>query len=171
MSSSLHPAYERAAEERRWDAPLAALFPVLRRRAYDLAVQAQKGDEVPWAWVILPHGALVALRIRSDFRKELRIARGERPDTADAKLRWEREIETFLKHFGCERWQRVDEPESRGVAARFIQLYSNEHAVGLSRCADCGRETTSTPILSPMRCPDCVRARRGSPQRHLELVR
>lgn len=28
------------------------------------------------------------------------------------------------------------------------------------------------PLLSPMLCPDCARARRGgSPQRHLELVR
>jgi len=168
--STTHPAFERAPEEHRWSGTLDELWPVLRKQAYEIAAATPPGQE-RWAWFVLPRGALVALRIRPDFRKELRIARGERPDTADAKLRWEREIETFLKHFGCERWQRVDEPESRGVAARFIQLYSNEHAVGLSRCADCDRETTSTPILSPMRCPDCVRARRGSPQRHLELVR
>lgn len=163
--------FEQAPEEHRWAGTLEELWPVLRKEAYRLAPETPPGQE-RWAWFVLPRGALVALRIRPDFRKELRIARGERPDTADAKLRWEREIETFLKHFGCERWQRIDEQASRGVAVRFVELYSNEHAVNRARCTACGQETKSTPILSPMLCPDCVRARRGgSPQRHLELVR
>jgi len=167
--SATHPAFEQAPESHRWAGPLEELWSVLRKEAYRIAPDTPAGQE-RWAWFVLPRGALVALRIRPDFRKELRIARGERPETADAWLRCEREIETFLEHFGG-RWQRVDEQASRGVAVRFVELYSNEHAVNRARCTACGAETPSTPILSPMLCPDCARARRRSPQRELELVR
>lgn len=92
-----HPEFDAAPEERRWTKPLNELVEPLRKEAYAL-----KGDG--WAWVVLPRGAVVALRILPDFRKQIRIMRRgmKKPE------RFLAEIGTFLEHLGIRSWEATD---------------------------------------------------------------
>lgn len=162
------PAYETANPTRRWDRPLDEFWPALRSRAY----RAQ-GE---WWWYILPDGLLVAARICPDFRKMVRLARR---DPVDAEA-WVSEVQRILGHLIVPgTWYELPVPdEDRGDAAHiavFLELRSNEHAPGLSRCEDCGTEIPSEPIVRPMRCTDCLRVHRlGAaaevPDRHAAII-
>lgn len=101
MTATVHPAYLKAGEQRRWGGKLAELLPALRPEAWKLGAE-EKTAAGRWAWRVLPGGAVVSLRIRGDMdlRRELRISRQERPETEEALGKWERELATFLKHFG-----------------------------------------------------------------------
>lgn len=108
-----HPDYLGAVPSRRWDRPLADLFAVLKREA-----QQSKGRPT---WRVLPRGAVVSLRVRSDFRLELRISRRRAPASERDEALWERELETFVRVLGCVGWTREDDPDALGVAARFVE--------------------------------------------------
>ncbi|HEY8536043.1 MAG TPA: hypothetical protein VIL25_06325, partial [Vicinamibacterales bacterium] len=62
-----HPDFLAAPERRRWTQPLAGLAATLRAEA-----TRARGE---WAWRILRHGAVVAMRLRADFWWEIRISR------------------------------------------------------------------------------------------------
>ena len=98
---------------------LAALLPLLT----DEAARRPVGS---WAWYRLPHGALVSVAKRPDGIRLLRIARQEPPKDMHADAAWERELRTFIKHFGGEeRWRRTDETHAAptiGVAAYFEEV-------------------------------------------------
>lgn len=171
--STHHPLYQRAKEEQRYAGKLTELLPRLRREAFDIRGRGPKSvrDEGrPWndveeracrdrdldfAWVVLPRGAVVGLRIRNDLemRKEVRIARTERPKDEKSATAWQFEVETFLKHFGIEPldgktpapekngWLALPphpNDEAKGVAAvRFIELRHGEIEPSRARCAKC----------------------------------
>ena len=171
--STHHPLYLRAREENRYAGKLPELITRLRREAFNIRGSGPKSirDEGrPWneaeeracrerdldfAWVVLPRGAIVGLRIRNDMdmRKELRIARQERPKDERATQAWQLEVETFLKHFGVEPLDgKTPAPEkngflalpphpndeAKGVAAvRFLELRHGEIEAGRSICARC----------------------------------
>src|SRR5690606_28807722 len=140
----------------------------LRSRAY----RAQ-GE---WWWYILPDGLLVAARICPDFRKMVRFARR---DPVDAEA-WVSEVQRILGHLIVPgTWYELPVPdEDRGDAAHiavFLELRSNEHAPGLSRCEDCGTEIPSEPIVRPMRCETCLLRHRLAalpdlPDRHAAII-
>lgn len=144
-----HPDFLSQSEQRRWTESLEDLWPYLRHRAFRLQGR--------WAWVVLPSGTLVSCRIRPDFRKELRMARREPPE-ADG---WETEVAGILERFavGIGGWHREDEEPGKGTEVRFVELFSNESAVGVARCGECRELCVSTPVLSPHRCPSCRRRR------------
>jgi hypothetical protein len=108
-----HPDYLAASPHRRWTQPLAGLRRVLQAEASRL-----RGE---WAWRILRHGAVVAMRLRADFWCELRISRRKAPEDDQAWALWEREVAIFTRELGIEGWQREDDPEASGVAVRFIE--------------------------------------------------
>lgn len=105
MSDTLHPDFLATAPERQFTGKLLQLGITLREEAWRL-----RGG---WAWRILPHGALVAMRVREDyeFRKELRLARRGPPLTEVTKARWYGEVATFAKHLGCEHWTVTRTPD------------------------------------------------------------
>lgn len=118
-----HPDFARAPKRHRWTGTLAALFAELRRRAGE----ADGG----WAWAVLPHGALVSMRVRPDGRRELRIARSQPPPDR-ARGKWDREVETFVRHFGVEAWDRWPDAQATGVAVVFTApAASGPEAYGL----------------------------------------
>lgn len=155
MAANLHPAYQRAAEQRKWGGRLAELLPALRPEAWRLGAD-EKTSAGRWAWRVLPGGAVVSLRIRGDMdvRRELRISRQERPETDEARERWERELQTFLRHFGVTevdartpapaptgyfvRLPPDPEDEARGgIAVRWIELRIGETSPGKGLCYRC----------------------------------
>lgn len=162
--ADFHPAFQQANETRRWTGPLAELLPALRPEAYRLA----GSDKMPgaWAWRVLPHGAAVSLRIRPDmdFRREIRIARADRPATEEGLKRWERELETFCRHFGItvldgetpatsslgcfHRLSEAPEDSTRGgIAARFLELRLGETQPGKARCHRCATEGRAVAVI------------------------
>lgn len=196
-----HPLYLQVSEAHRWAGPLSELLPALRPRAWKLAARCNEQDRAAdrdWAWVVLPGGAIVGLRIRGELgmRHEVRIARQEKPEAERATAAWEREVATFLRHFGIveldgetpadpEGWWR--EPPHRndvakGIAAvRLIQLRAGEIRPGVARCHDCLLETGEIHEIEWMpgariegqRCMNHATAagRRYVEQRLLERVR
>lgn len=159
MAATIHPAYEKAGPNRRWGGRLAELLPALRPEAWKLGAEETSGAG-RWAWRILPGGAVVSLRIRGDMdlRRELRISRQERPETDEAKRRWEQELATFLKHFELTEISKTPAPsatgyfcrldpdpedEARGgIAVRWIELRKGETTPGKGvcyRCREAGR--------------------------------
>lgn len=167
MSRAPHPLYLQVADSHRWDRPLGDLLRTLRPRAWKLGAGATDGDreaDRDWAWVVLPGGAVVGLRIRGDLwmRWELRIARQERPEGERAEAAWEREVETFLRYFGIRPldgqspadpdgwWRQPVHPRDveRGVAAvRLLELRPGEIRPGLARCHDCLLETGEIRVI------------------------
>ena len=109
---STHPDFARAPARRRWTAKLSDLLTELRRRARDA-----HGE---WTWVVLPHGALVSMRIRPDGRRKVRIARSEAPPE-DSRDRWEQEVATFVRHLGLDGWVRQLDPDAKGIAVVFTE--------------------------------------------------
>lgn len=154
MAATIHPAYQQAGEHRRWGGRLAELLPALRPEAWKLGAD-EKTAAGRWAWRVLPGGAVVSLRIRGDMdlRRELRISRGERPETEAARGRWEQELSTFLKHFGvtevsktpatapggffCRLPADPKDTERGGVAVRWIELRKGETSPGKALCYRC----------------------------------
>lgn len=197
-----HPLYLQVSEAHRWAGPLSELLPALRPRAWKLAARCNEQDRAAdrdWAWVVLPGGAIVGLRIRGELgmRHEVRIARQEKPEGERATAAWEREVATFLKHFGIVEldgetpagpdrcwWRQPPHPNdvAKGVAAvRFIRLLHGEIRPGVARCHDCLLETGEIHEIEWMpgariegqRCMNHATAagRRYVEQRLLERVR
>lgn len=205
MARTPHPLFARVAERHRWSGPLAELLPVLRRRAANVAAEAKSDQEErvrrdqdrDWAWVVLQGGAVIGLRVRGDLwmRKELRIARKETPKNVRALQAWEREVGTFLRHFGITPldgetpapekggwWRQPPHPNDvskGGVAVRFLALLHGEIRPGWALCNDCLHETGEmhevewTPLAAVrgQRCSEhAVAAGRHYTQRVLRLV-
>jgi hypothetical protein len=93
-----------------------------------------------WSHRLLPHGALVSMKMTPDKRRVLRIAREKRPQTPQAWRAWATEVETFLKHFHTEHWQPQVSETATGVAARFLELHQGEGSPGKARCPECQSE-------------------------------
>lgn len=167
MSRTPHPLYLRVSEARRWNGPLSELLPVLRSEAWKLGAHSTDTDreaDRDWAWRVLPGGAIVGLRVRGDLwmRREIRIARQERPEGERAAAAWEREVSTFLEHFGIRaldgqtpagrngwlRQPRHPNDEAKGVAAvRFLELRAGEIRPGRAFCYDCVQETGQCVVV------------------------
>jgi hypothetical protein len=109
--TTTHADFTAAPERLRYTGVLAELFPLLER---------ELSARPPLAWRVLPHGALVGLIRKSDGVRMLRIARRERPEDGK-RIAWDRELATFLRHFGCESWTRRDDDSATGVAAEFTE--------------------------------------------------
>ena len=139
-----HPDFDGAPEEARWAGRLPELFQTLRHEAYTL-----QGEE---AWRILPHGALVALRIDPErFVKQLRIARRLRKAFSDkSATMWHTEVRTFLDQFGCKQWickrdgliQSDRGPGELPVPDKIETVYEEPGPLG----------ATATPQLTCARC-------------------
>lgn len=140
-----HALFLKAGEARRWTGKLAGLFPTLAReaRAADPTGHAERAVDKDWHWRVLPAGAVVGVRVRSDMdgRYELRIARGEPLEGKEARKKFEVEISTFLRHFelveldgstpaedqsACYVRLPADVRDKGKTAARFIQLRRGE---------------------------------------------
>ena len=138
-----HPDYLAAPEARRWGQSLDELFGVLRAEAWKL-----KGT---WAWRVLPHGALVSVRIVPPseglaFHTELRLARKDAPKDSTGWQKWNQEIAVFLKHLGggAGDWQETKNYRDEGKAdVRLRFRMRGEEAE--PKCARCGE----TPVIQP----------------------
>jgi hypothetical protein len=104
-------------EEHRWAKPLNDLMGALQKRAWDLRGKA--------AWVVLPHGALISLRVIPPeegkavaFQYELRIARKQVPADKAAWGKWAHELTVFLKHLagGDDVWEEVSRSTEKAEA-------------------------------------------------------
>jgi hypothetical protein len=117
-----HADYLGVSEEHRWGQPLNGLMGALQKRAWALKGKA--------AWVVLPHGALVSLRVippeegtKVAFHYELRIARKEAPTDQLGWKRWATELAVFLKHLagGDDVWEEVSRSTEKAEATyRFL---------------------------------------------------
>lgn len=159
--STHHPLYQRVKEEHRYAGKLSELLAYLRPKAFEIGGRTKATDcerDLDFAWVVLPRGAIVGLRIRQDdMRRELRIARTERPKDEKAVQAWQSEVETFLKHFGIEPLDgKTPAPEKNGwlplpsnpndeakgaAAVRFLELRHGEIEINRARCAKCWSES------------------------------
>ncbi len=139
-----HPDYLAVPEGRRWAKPLGELFAFLRAEAWKL-----KGA---WAWRVLPHGALVSVRIippdegatAMAFHTELRLARKTAPADTTGWQKWNQEIEVFLKHLTSSDgdWQETKnlrEQNKADVTLRFRMRGETAEP----KCARCGK----TPVI------------------------
>lgn len=194
-----HSLYLRVSEAHRWSGPLSELLPALRPRAWKLGATCDEEDrraDRDWAWVVLPGGAIVGLRIRGDLwmRREIRIARQEKPEGERAEAAWEREIATFLRCFGIRPldgetpagpdgwWRQAPHiaDQAKGVAAvRLLELREGEIRPGWALCHDCLHTTGEMRAVEWMpgaridgqRCSEhAVAAGRHYTQRVLRLV-
>lgn len=136
-----HPDFEAATPERRWKRSLAELAMRLRTEAW--------GKPGEWAWVVLPRGAMVAMRTLDDQRKELRILRREPLQNDVALNKFTGECFVFLGKLGCEDWKVV----SIGKDQKTKAVYLEPHVT----CARCGREAQETPHKRPL-CNPCAMA-------------
>ena len=116
-----HPDYLSVPERYRWDRPLNELFGVLQKEAW-----AARGQ---WRYRVLPHGALVSVRVVppeegvTAFATLLRIARKDTPKDDKGWQAWSRELAVFLKHMGGEEadWQETARvPEKCDTTFRFV---------------------------------------------------
>ncbi|HYL22460.1 MAG TPA: hypothetical protein VEU74_11915 [Gemmatimonadales bacterium] len=145
MTSSPHPDYLAVSEERRWGKPLDTLFPTLRAEAWKL-----KGG---WTWRVLPHGALVSVRVappeagkEAAFHLELRIARKEAPKDVEGWRKWSAELAVFLKHMSGDEgdWESTVRSEEKAEAVFRFRLRSE---VAKPKCARCGNPDVIEPGL------------------------
>lgn len=154
-----HPDYAAVPEAARWARPLGDLLGVLKKEAW-----AAHGR---WCWRMLPHGALVSVRIMDEgqgvaaYSTQLRIARKAPLDTDDKRKRWGQELEVFLKHFGMG-WQRqsgAEDPTKADVTYVALlgptQIPVEKAAASTAVCADCGKPCEPGPY-KPNRCTDCA---------------
>lgn len=100
----------RAAGPRIYHGRLAELLPSLSSEAMTMSGR--------WASRLLPHGALVSVRIQ-DGRRVLRIARATKPEGSKALGAFRREVCTFLTHFGAEDWPSLPSEGATGIAVMF----------------------------------------------------
>jgi hypothetical protein len=152
-----HADYLAVPEARRWGKPLNELFPTLRKEAWTL-----RGG---WAWRVLPHGALVSVRIappeagkEAAFNCELRIARKDTPKDDKGWQAWSRELAVFLKHLGGEEsdWQEtVRVPDKADATFRFLVKGKREEP----KCSRCGKGPVIAPGLYKFDiCRECATA-------------
>jgi hypothetical protein len=153
MSGRPHPEFEAADESHRWTKPLAELGQVLRDRAWKL--------EGGWVWFVVPHGALVAMRVVPEgghaFKKQLRIARRGMKDPKG----FEFEVRTFIKHLGLEAW---GEPEITVDREMDTDTYSGHAsllepaALGAkqAKCARCGKDVVHDAAFKEDLCTACA---------------
>ena len=131
-----HADYLAVAEKFRWGKPLNELFGVLKKEAWTL--------EGAWAWRMLPHGALVAVRIVpptegvTGFATQLRIARKDAPADAAGWRRWANELAVFLKHLGGQDgdWARLEGDPAKAEAVYQFQMRGR----AVPKCVRCGGE-------------------------------
>lgn len=146
-----HADFDAAPEERRWTKPLEQLAEVLRHGAYEL-----KGE---WFWVVLPHGALVAMRVPEDFRKELRIARKSGLKDEAALNKWLAEVRTFQKYLSAERWPITNLVGKPGDEGPIYVLLKEPAPLGAKReeekCARCGEPAEKGPFKEAL-CNRCA---------------
>ncbi len=132
-------------EGRRWGQPLADLYPHLKKQAWTL----QGG----WAWAVLPHGALVAVRMTPDFHTELRISHKDAPTNEAAWKKWATELATFLEHCeGRAGWEVVAQVPGKADTT-FRQRLKGE--IVPETCVHCGAPATKGPYKEPV-CTACA---------------
>lgn len=158
-AEKLHPDYLEAPEENRWARPLAELAEALRHGAY-----AAQGE---WFWMMMPRGALVAMRVPPTFCKELRVARRLRRALTDkTATMWHTEVATFLEHLGCTGWKCTKDVIAGGGPPGEVQLlveviYQEPAPLGakpsVEKCGGCGTEFEVTPGDRLYRTPTCNR--------------
>jgi len=176
-----HRDFLEAAPENRWKGKLDVLFSELVRRARE---HRKSADEVRngfgWSWVVLPGGAMVAMRVRSDDadRLELRIARRDAPHP-EAWGKWENEVAVFLRQFCIEpldgttpariptgAFYRLPSQEGKPVVT-LTELHIGEVAPGKAICARCLEKTGELKVIdwwapggvSGQRCEPCARSK------------
>lgn len=154
-----HPDFDAAPEEHRWNATLPKLAEHLKHAAYEA-----KGDE---AWVVLPGGALVAMRIEeTTFRKQLRIARRlTKPFTEKSATAWHKERTTFLEQLGCKDWTcrhgalYTPPDQVTKQPAKIEALYVDPAPLGalkaMLKCHRCGKDFEPAPDDKLYRDPTC----------------
>lgn len=153
----------------------AELMARLRPEAYRLAATIN-GDELPWAWAVFPDGLFVGVRVRGDaqMRKEVRIARQERPETAEQEKRWQQEVATFRRHLGIEGWHELPphDDDRKFAAVRYLELRGGETEPGYTRCV-CGKRIRWEPEYAPdgNRCQQCAFAAGAEYEAMLERER
>ncbi|MFW6010843.1 MAG: hypothetical protein ACOC9H_02880 [Gemmatimonadota bacterium] len=167
MSESL---YQKVGPRHRYSGELKGLLPLLRKRAWGIgmafppgpASDQRQAEDRDWAWVVLPRGALVGVRIRGELgmRNEVRIARDEAPETEEARGRWETELQVFYRHLGIEEVLDGDTPATTNhnsyllepphpndegkAAVRLLELREGELAPMKARCHRCLTEDGGT---------------------------
>ena len=133
-----------------WSGKLSELLPVL-------TAEARVAGDGAWRFRQLKHGALVAVQLGTDRRRVLRIARADRPANALASQRWEVELQTFERHLGVGGWQRSDDPDTAGVAVRYLELWEGEVAPWKAACMDCKAEIPYDKVFGGRdRCQQCA---------------
>lgn len=149
--SNPHPDYLSVDEAHRWGKPLPALIEHLMKESY-----RRRGQ---WAWSVLPHGALVAMRVNPQtFRRELRIARKTIPGDVDAPgwKRWAKELSIFLAKFGgADRFQLKQEIEGKCDVV-YTMLLKGE--IPGEACVDCGKPADKGPYREAL-CTSCATKR------------
>jgi hypothetical protein len=153
--SEPHPDFTAADPDHQWTKRLEDLGLWLRERSWKL--------QGSWAWVVLPHGALVGMRVVPKgphaFKKQLRIARQGmvKPEG------FEVEVGVFLKHLGCEQWEgeaqverSQDTDRYQGTATFLEPAALGAHAKPAGKCARCGKETVHDPAFKEDLCAVCA---------------
>jgi hypothetical protein len=142
--SDQHPDYLAVPEEKRWGKPLNLLFPALQKEAWTL-----RGG---WAWRVLPHGALVSVRIvppeegkESAFHLDLRIARKTAPADVEGWRKWSGELAVFLKHMagGDTDWQETNRSTDKAEATFRFLMRGEKDKPPEPKCSRCGK----TPVI------------------------
>lgn len=161
---STHHDFEAQPEEARWTKSLAELGVVLKEEAWKA-----KG---PWRWRVLPHGAFVGMRIREDFRRELRIARRGKPADEAARAKWRNEVKVFLAHLGCTAWA-LREADAEGKAVVYaVEIFDGEP--NEAKCALCGAPVVHDARFKEDLCVACAirkgreEAERNNARRHIQ---
>lgn len=152
MPASPHPDYLAVDESRRWALPLHELYPFLKRECFKLRGR--------WAWRVLPHGALVAVRINPDnFRPELRISRKDAPDSDKGWERWAKELVTFLTHWGGEgKWIVLSRVEGKCDTTYTERKMAPSLGGPKESCVDCGEPASKGPYKEAL-CTRCATKR------------
>lgn len=162
MADSL---FDRVSPKHRWTGALGDLYPELKSRAWGIGHShatpaleklARETDD-DFAWVVLPRGAVVGVRVRGDLsmRRELRIARPDAPEGTKAEKAWETECRVFCEAFGIAwppltgeepsdgcYWLRLP-PNSKDegkAALRLLELRKGELRPQVARCHKCLEE-------------------------------
>ena len=141
-----HPDFTAAPPHRRYAGSLRGLWVFL-----DYESKQRVGAD---CWRILPGGAVVSMRRRSDGKRVLRIARSKKPEGAAAEQAWAREVDTFVAHWpDVAAWRRVDDADATGVAVEF-------HEAPPLTCPSCGEPLTVDIAVLGEVCPSCALARK-----------
>jgi hypothetical protein len=155
---STHPDFDAAAANHRWTRPLAELKAELRAAAF-----RARGR---WAWYILPHGAVVSMRVDENAfpYREMRIARRDAPKDDKARAAWQREIDTFREHLDVMNWRVKEtrtESASSGPGIEVVLVESFRPVVSPPPagplCARCGNPATDGPHPEKL-CNRCALA-------------